>query len=116
LAAKFEIDDDNIIAHVIKNTDLLNKFLADLDDGTSFDFGAFLAFCSDELWDAEEFCREVAYGGYGPFDVCVLEHQGISFVRVTEFADIGYFLDIEDAKSAALEFVADWPKSNWEDG
>ena len=113
MAAEFEIDDDKVIAHIIKNTDLLNKFLADLDDDTSFDFGAFLDFCSDELWVAEEFCREVAYGA---FDVCVLEHQGISFVRVTEFADIGYFLDIEDAKSAALEFAADWPKSNWEDG
>ena len=113
--AKFETDDDKFIVHLVKNTDLLSKFLVSLSDTSSFEFDAFLVFCLQEIYDADEICNETAYGGYGPFDVCVHVYQGVSFVRAIEFDDIGYFLDIEDAKSAALEFAADWPKSNWED-
>ena len=111
----FEIDDDKVIAHMVKNTDLLTRFVADFNDTSVFDFSSFIDFCSDEIYEGDEVCHEVAYGGYGPFHVCVHEYQGISFVRANEFADIGYFLNIEDAKSAAVEFAADWPKSNWED-
>ena len=87
--AKFETDDDKFIVHLLKNTDLLTKFLMSLSDTYSFEFDAFLDFCLQEIYDAEESFHEVAYGGYGPFDVCVHMYQGVSFVRANEFDDIG---------------------------
>ena len=113
---ELEIDDDKVIAHIVKKTDLLTQFIAGLNDTSEFDFLSFLDFCCDEIInESEEVCHEVAYGGYGPFHVSVCEYQGISVVRANEFDDKGYFLNIEDAKAEAESFAAEWPKSNFED-
>jgi len=114
--AKLDIDDDKVVAHLVKNTELLSKYIAILDDKSDYDFGGFTDFCTDEIpWLAKEVCHEVAYGSYGEFHVSVHEYQGIYFITAIEFDNICYFLDIKDAKEEAESFASYYPKSDYED-
>ena len=39
--AKLDIDDDKVVAHLVKNTELLSKYIASLEDKSDYDFGGF---------------------------------------------------------------------------
>ena len=106
--ANFKIDDDSVIAHIVKNTDLLVRFIATLENGILFDFITFIDFCVEEISEADLVFSQEANNSHGPFDINVYEYQGISFVRAIDMDQRGYFLNISDAKNEADDLAAFW--------
>ena len=105
---ELKIDDDKVIAHIVKNTDLLTKFIASLTETHRFDYRGFLDFCTEELSEAEQVFQLEANNSHGTFDIHIYEYQGISFVRAIDINERGYFLDINDAKDEADELESFW--------
>ena len=114
--SQLEFDSDQVIGHLINNTDLLKTFVSGLDGTMSIESQDFLGYCEDEiLSNATQVHYEVAYGGYGPFHFTVMEHKGVFFVNGLELGNFGYFLKKEDAITKASELAAEWPIENYED-
>jgi hypothetical protein len=113
--SQLEFDSDQVIAHLINNTDLLKTFVGSFGGTMSVESQDFLDYCHDEiLTDATKIHYEVAYGSY-PFHFSVMEHKGVFFVNGLELGDFGYFLKKEHAVTKASQLAAEWPIENYED-
>ena len=108
---KFDIDGDKLVAVIKNKTDLFQKFSA--EEGPNSDDDAFLDFCVEKIDEqAEEiYSVRIAFKYYDDIDcyyACVMEYQGIYFVRPgVEHDPIGYFFKKEDAVEAAEGFAGE---------
>ena len=101
------IDNDQIVLHIIKNTDLLTKYLAQSSSDSTFDFLSFLDYCSDTIPDdAKDVYVIEAYNSNGPFEIRVSEYQGIFWVTQIEGDRVEYFLNLDDAKGEAENYAS----------
>ena len=113
--SQLEFDSDQVIAHLINNTDLLKTFVGSFGGTMSVESQDFIGYCEDEiLTDATKIHYEVAYGSY-PFHFSVMEHKGVFFVNGLELGDFGYFLKKEHAVAKASELAAEWPIENYDE-
>lgn len=113
--SQLKFDSDQVIGHLINNTDLLKTFVSGLDGMMSIESQDFLGYCEDEiLTDATKIHYEVAYGSY-PFHFSVMEHKGVFFINGLELGDFGYFLKKEHAVIKASQLAAEWPIENYQD-
>lgn len=55
------------------------------------------------------------YGSGGEFVVSIMEWRAIFWVQAPEFSNIGYFLDIEEAKFFAEDIAESYPNENTEE-
>ena len=107
MTGNLAIDNDQIVLHIIKNTDLLTKYLAQSANYSTFDFPSFLDYCSDTIPDdAKDVYVIEANNSIGPFDITVSEYQGIFWVTEIEGDRIGYFLNLDDAKGEAEDYAS----------
>ena len=102
----YALNAPKIMYHILKNTDLLRKFL-DSSKDREFEFDSFCDFCSDEVMsDALGVEDYEAIGAYDePFSFMVCEYQGLFFVRANEFDDTGFFIERKLAEECAEEMA-----------
>lgn len=100
--SEIAFNSDEMIAHIVKKTDLLDKYVQANKDNFSFDPDEFHDFAYDEVHNSgKEIHHEVAYGGLGPFHIQVIEYSGIFYLCAPDFDNVGYFLKKEEALECA---------------
>ena len=101
-----DIEDPDLIEHIIAKTDLVPRF--EKTRGVKFSLVAettrndFLEFVQDEIKSeaicVESFDRVVEmYGEEESFPHMVMEFQGIYFYQSMDYDDVGYWLDRQNA-------------------
>jgi hypothetical protein len=107
--SEIAFNSDEMIAHIVKKTDLLDKYVQANKDNFSFDPDEFYYFAHDEVHSSgTEIYHEVAYGGLGPFHIQVIEYCGIFYLCAPDFDNIGYFTKKEDAKERAEDWASEF--------
>lgn len=107
---KFELDGVELINFLQKKTDLHQKFSSKAGSGSN---DAFFDFCVETIDDQAEEIHSVriAFRYYDDIDcyyACVMEYQGIYFVRPgPEHDPIGYFFNKDKAIEAANTFATE---------
>ncbi|MGB2401509.1 MAG: hypothetical protein ACPH7H_06905 [Porticoccaceae bacterium] len=107
--SEIAFNSDEMIAHIVKKTDLLDKYVQANKDNFSFDPDEFHDFAYDEVHNSgKEIHHEVAYGGLGPFHIQVIEYSGIFYLCAPDFDNVGYFLKKEEALECADAWASEF--------
>ena len=107
--SEIAFNSDEVIAHIVKNTDLLDKYVQANKDNFSFDPDEFYDFAYDEVHSSgREIHHEVAHSGLGPFHIQVIEYCGIFYLCALEYDNVGYFLKKEEALECADAWASEF--------